>query len=530
MGPIEFGLQLNAIVEDINSGDISTLQENVSKIYKLLENIKDTGKYKECQDILRSVLEHEYVMDTEPEINYSKAINYSETMNPIEKAHYLVQNLRMVLGEQKWLNIVTSPSTHDKLESPLKQNRYRIQSENFRDEGKAIVDILRRIHGDKKGISFRSCKISEFSKLLEKQKTTHEFAIATIDNKKYIIDLAYRQFFALTHSNQEEGYVDPGIFMMRDASKKIVAEQILKYGFIEATPENLENYISGFILSSLGRKAIYESSIPMPPKEFYVEYLSQESNAISRKQSNITKREDFIIDSEPYIQSDYSDEYNVNMTDEEVLTSIVQKERRYLMQEYDLIHEGLAGACEGSTKRIMLDCTSKGLDDAVFLSPGYYLDKPWKIEPHNCTIVQLNGKSYLIDCTYRQFFTKESSTEKGKQHCGKYMENNDTRKIVAEQILKYGWIEATPENIKSYMDGFMMAGNRDFTETGISGEEYISRLAKHSQFPIHIVTNREIMEADMENQMTLGDINAVGSIFASLQREYEPNIKEQSEE
>lgn len=502
MGPIEFGLQLNAIVEDINSSNINTLQQNISKIYSLLDSVKGTDRYKECQDILRLTLEHEYVMDTEPEIDYSKAVNYSRTMSPTEKANYLVQNLRMVLGEQKLLNIATSPNTHDKLDSPLKQNSYRVQSENFRDEGKAVVDILKRIHGDKKGINFRSCKISNISELLKKQGNEHEFTIATIDGKKYIIDIAYRQFFALTHSNQEEGHIDPGIFMMREPDKKKVAEQILKYGFIEATPENLENYISGFILSSLGRDAISDSSIPMPPIEFYEEYLGQESNVINMQQSDVTKRKKFITDSEPYIQSDYSDEYNIHMTDEEVLTNIVQKERRYLMQEHDLIHEGLAGACEGSTKRIMLDCTSKGLDDAVFLCPKYYVDDPEKIESHNCTIVQLNGKSYLIDCTYRQFFIEESSTGKRRQHCGEYMVNNDTRKRVANQILKYGWIQATPENIKAYIDGFIMAGNRSATETGISAEEYVRRLAEHSQFPIQIVN--------------------------SIQREYESDIKAQS--
>ena len=131
MGPIEFGARLNAIVENINSSSIDTFLESISEINKLLNIAKQTDRYKECLDILRSTLEHEYVIDTNPEIDYSKALNYSKTMTADEKANYLVQNLRMVLGEQLWLKVVTSANTHDRLKAPLKQNRYRIQSENF---------------------------------------------------------------------------------------------------------------------------------------------------------------------------------------------------------------------------------------------------------------------------------------------------------------------------------------------------------------------------------------------------------------
>ena len=99
------------------------------------------------------------------------------------------------------------------------------------------------------------------------------------------------------------------------------------------------------------------------------------------------------------------------------------------------------------------------------------------------------------------------------------MINDEKRKKVAEQILKYGWIEATPENIKAYMDGFEMERNHSFNETGISGDEYIQRLAEHSQYPIHIVTNREIMEADIENSITSRDLKNATGILQSLQKE-----------
>jgi hypothetical protein len=79
------------------------------------------------------------------------------------------------------------------------------------------------------------------------------------------------------------------------------------------------------------------------------------------------------------------------------------------------------------------------------------------------------------------------------------MIEDEKRKNVAEQLLKNGWIEATPENIKAYMDGFEMAKNKNFEEPKISSEEYLKRLRKSTVNPIHIITRREIVESDEKN-------------------------------
>ena len=68
------------------------------------------------------------------------------------------------------------------------------------------------------------------------------------------------------------------------------------------------------------------------------------------------------------------------------------------------------------------------------------------------------------------------------------MLNDKKRKEVAEQILKFGWIEATPENIKAYMDGYTMAERKSFDETGISADEYIEMLKNSEYNPINIIS------------------------------------------
>lgn len=530
MGPIEFAISLNSIIENINKNDTDNFLESIEKINKLLRSVKQTDKYQECLNILNTTLEHAYIVDTEPYIDYSKALNYSKTMTSNEKANYLVQNLRMVLGEQTLLKVATSSTTHDRLKAPLKQDGYSIKNENFRGEERALVELLERIHGEKAGIFFDECNITDYSSILKQKSKSHDFSIATIDGKKYIIDLSYRQFFTLTNSNVKEDGVDiqlnPLIFMLQTSNKRNILEQMLKYGFIEATPENLKNYAESIITAFLGKDSINQEILS---RDFYEKYLnkgiSQEKIPMNDQEDNKTKQQTFICESVPYIQKDVDDEYNINMSAQEILTRIVQKERRHLMKQHDLLSEGLSGECEGSTKRIMLDCTSKGFD-AVFLAPGYYSPKKTRLvdgkninipraEGHNCTFVDIHHKNYIIDCTYRQFFLDD-----GREHCGKYMLTDKKREGVARQILKYGWIEATPENIKAYMDGFEMARMKSFEDTGTSPDEYIGRLVAHKEFPIRMsgYNNQGI---DMTLKQAIEEFEKNGG---KLQEEKEENL------
>lgn len=135
------------------------------------------------------------------------------------------------------------------------------------------------------------------------------------------------------------------------------------------------------------------------------------------------------------------------------------------------------------------------------------------VEGHNCTIANSKSKSYLIDCTYRQFFENEKDTD---AHCGYYMVQDEMRRRVAQQILRYGWIEATPENIKAYMDGFEMAKRHTLEETGISPAEYVRILEEAKKWPIHIVTPKTICEAAQKEKITLENLNSVAKVVEGL--------------
>ena len=78
------------------------------------------------------------------------------------------------------------------------------------------------------------------------------------------------------------------------------------------------------------------------------------------------------------------------------------------------------------------------------------------------------------------------------------MLNNEKRKEIANQLLKKGWIEATPENLKAYMDGFEMAKRKSFEETGISAEEYMKIFTIKGKGIIHIINDKKVENDDLE--------------------------------
>lgn len=83
---------------------------------------------------------------------------------------------------------------------------------------------------------------------------------------------------------------------------------------------------------------------------------------------------------------------------------------------------------------------------------------------HNICIVKLNTGYYLIDCTYRQFFTlRGNSLERigipslFNSKLGIFMKMTEERISLAKTLLEHGFIKLTPENIKLYFDGFALS-------------------------------------------------------------------------
>lgn len=223
-------------------------------------------------------------IDNIPVLDESIALKYSYTMSPEEKINYLVQNLRLVLNNQDRLDIITGDPKLDYREFPFSKKKYNIQQDDFRGEGKAIVDLLKRLNWEKEDIIFEKYDISNLSELIKEQQSqlrndlkqnTHSVSIVRIDDKKYLVDCAYRQFFDFNKTNsidtQSYNTINLGMFMLKDNKSRQFVTQLLNYGFIEATPENLKAYMDGFEMAR--RKSFEETGISA---EEYIKMLTED--------------------------------------------------------------------------------------------------------------------------------------------------------------------------------------------------------------------------------------------------------------
>lgn len=89
----------------------------------------------------------------------------------------------------------------------------------------------------------------------------HFASLIQLNNKKYLVDPTYRQFFMVNQNNINRIGVpylnscNPGFFMMKNESYKKIAQHLLNFGWIEATDQNLKAYFDGFAISF--RNGIY---------------------------------------------------------------------------------------------------------------------------------------------------------------------------------------------------------------------------------------------------------------------------------
>ena len=122
------------------------------------------------------------------------------------------------------------------------------------------------------------CGLSQFSSLYPLEKlglkvtvnntieictNRHAFGTVTIPikdndriiNKSFLIDCTYRQFFTLPNNTighfQNNSSPQQGFFISLDTNETTFAKQLLKNGFCEATPENLERYLKPFFATNI---------------------------------------------------------------------------------------------------------------------------------------------------------------------------------------------------------------------------------------------------------------------------------------
>ena len=121
----------------------------------------------------------------------------------------------------------------------------------------------------------------------------HYFNIININNKYYLIDCTYRQFFKTKGNFLEKiGILNtpgchPGTFMLMNEERKRVANKILKDGWIELDDKTLKTYLDGFAISY--RNGIYYATTNDYSYETdyniedYIRFLKGEDNQVNHE-------------------------------------------------------------------------------------------------------------------------------------------------------------------------------------------------------------------------------------------------------
>lgn len=189
--------------------------------------------------------------------------------------------------------------------------------------------------------------------------------------------------------------------------------------------------------------------------------------------------------------------------DEYLLDLIVHQTRKRLLaiinaqyapREFKLDDFTLQNYCYISSK-IVEDCCKKynvpckvvkiipGYDDDMLLYGGSGF--------HYMTLLKIKGITYLVDCTYKQFFQLgDNLLERvgvvNNTSClaGAFMLKDEKSRNIAKTILKRGWIKIDDDVLKRYLDGFTLSfrnglgfeKNKGRMETKYSANQYIKFL------------------------------------------------------
>ena len=188
------------------------------------------------------------------------------------------------------------------------------------------------------------------------------------------------------------------------------------------------------------------------------------------KLERLLKNEFLPLESKPDFDPDESVLFPDSIQNEDdckqALRFIVHEARKRLNASRDVLTDPLEGCCINSSAYVERICQEHGVKYRTFalgqdLSPGSF---------HHFDVVSFeladgSVKSYLVDCTYRQFFTYSDAfverigmllNEGGS--IGTYMMMSEDRVKMAEQLLRNGYIDFTAETGKVYFDAFVFSG------------------------------------------------------------------------
>lgn len=223
---------------------------------------------------------------------------------------------------------------------------------------------------------------------------------------------------------------------------------------------------------------LYEFLKQITPEFFCGHTLCGGYNILKRKliECEGLMPKEFIIESSPnFIPGKTKNNIPVSASDEYILNWLVGMTREFLNVKInqkskvliDFNQLDLGNKCEEASNRVLWLCKEIGLKcHKLIIYPGF-TTYPQLYDGngyHVIVVVYLGNEKYIIDCTYRQFFTLAYNNlnrigliDISNCRAGIFMTMNDERLNLANQILKRGWFLVTDDNIKNYFDGYAIS-------------------------------------------------------------------------
>lgn len=158
--------------------------------------------------------------------------------------------------------------------------------------------------------------------------------------------------------------------------------------------------------------------------------------------------------------------------DEVVLDYLVDQTRNYLFDEVSFDRAifpyetyDLQNLCEKATNFSLKCAYGMGIECRKFvIYPCFKRDSKVMNTVHVVALVSMNGREYLVDCTYSQFCTSVRCNLNrigvplfAGSAPGTFMQYDEFHKEVALTLLNRGWIEYTEKVKKAYLDGFLLS-------------------------------------------------------------------------
>ena len=192
----------------------------------------------ECE----SYLPKDYIMDIKPDYDYYNEVNIvSKDFNEKELLDYIVWQTRKYINEEvSFMNVIYPLEKYD-LEN------YCVKASNY------VSKLCQNLNIKHKSVKLEPGFIKDSN--LYNGYGIHYFNIINLNDKNYLVDCTYSQFFLLKRSILDRigivelGGCKPGVFMKMKENRQKLADTLLKKGWIELNDSNLKDYLDGFAIS-----------------------------------------------------------------------------------------------------------------------------------------------------------------------------------------------------------------------------------------------------------------------------------------